>query len=1406
MAKATNWTTASESRFPSERDALDFVREQFPIEQPFRAWANFEFIADDGSVNEVDLLVFTDKGFFLIEIKSQPGRLTGDAGAWTFRSSEKSWTMDNPLVLANSKAKKLRQLLQNQKAFRKKGQIPFVEALVFCSAPGLQCELQGNARHRVCLRDRKASDDKPARPGIMAAILRRECSGLDSYARGTHDTPMAKIISQAMDQAGIRPSQRMRKVGDYRLDQLIDEGPGYQDWIGTHSSVETSKRRIRLYLVRSEATEEVRATIQRAATREYQLLEMLQHPGILRALHNTEHELGPALLFEHDPLSLRLDHYLAQQKDRLNIEVRLALVRQITEVIRYAHERKIVHRALCPQSILVTKAEDPIPQLKIFNWQVGYRREGTSEGAWRGVTATSHVDRLVTDSATAYMAPESLNDADFGEHLDVFSLGAVAFHILSGIAPAANAVDLSEKLRNTSGLQISSVMSGATESTSELIRYATHPQVPQRLVDNATDFLQYLDQIEEELTDPDLDTIQNPTLARPKDILPGGYTVVRRIGQGACSVALLVEKDGQSFVAKLANDPDQNPRLQDESEVLQKDEMRHPCIVDYVGSLEVGLYKGFLMRPVFADREKRVIETLGRRLREEGRLHVDMLQRFGENLLDVVSHLEDQGISHKDIKPDNIAVGMVGSGSTLQAVLFDFSLSRAADDNIRAGTPGYLDPLLPLRKRWDLHADRYSAAMTLYELATGTIARWGDGETDPSHLSPGTEITIDVDLFDYGLRTPLLEFFTRAFRRNIKERFDNASDMRRAWTRAFDRIDQDSDHGDASTTENSLVTATFDTPIVELRLGTRAVNALDRVHVADVASLLRTSPATLWRLRGVGKKTCREILDCQKFLRERLGKPPAADAPPPLPDSDTSVDDVGTMSIDLLLNRILPPRNAATTERTLLRSLLMPGTDEHFWPSQTDVAAAYNTTPLFVHSLLKREIERWRKDKAITRLRADLTELIRAQVGVMEVREIPAALLTLRGSTVEEPLRSWQTIAVTRAASELERIADQPRFTVRRVRDKTFLCLARELVDFALRLGTLADRMVSEDGPLVPPVRVLQTLRKEADRRNIAISDARLLKLAVAASETAALSSVQELYPRGMEPSRTLKLSLNSLYGVPELTIAELRRRVASRYPLAADLPGRPDLDVLLKAVGFEFPWSDGAADGKGGWLCRARHGVSVTSGSQSIDRRTTKRGRGEAGEVTPEEADARQFEERLQRSLSEGAFLALTVHPKYYERARSELCRRFPLRLIDFEGMFLDSLQETASGARVKWDLVLQTDTKPKHGDWDKLMMLVGRAMPTVEKQLMNTDKTMLVVYPGLLARYDQMDLLSRLSQKVGRTDGIPGLWLLLPGDKQAMIDGKPVPLIGPGQRTRIPESWLQNLHRGVAEPALDK
>ncbi len=69
------------------------------------------------------------------------------------------------------------------------------------------------------------------------------------------------------------------------------------------------------------------------------------------------------------------------------------------------------------------------------------------------MTATSHVDRLVEDVSTAYMAPEALADAEnTGEHLDVFSLGAIAYHLFSGEPPAANGLELSNKLRETRGL------------------------------------------------------------------------------------------------------------------------------------------------------------------------------------------------------------------------------------------------------------------------------------------------------------------------------------------------------------------------------------------------------------------------------------------------------------------------------------------------------------------------------------------------------------------------------------------------------------------------------------------------------------------------------------------------------------------------------------------------------------------------------------------------------------------------------------------------------------------------------------------------------------------------------------------------------------------------------------------
>lgn len=95
------WVEGSASEFPHEREALAYLRNGMPNHDPYRAWSNVEFIDSNGRLNEVDAIVATPKGVFLIEIKSWPGKLFGDSLTWRTERGMK----DNPYRLANAKAK-----------------------------------------------------------------------------------------------------------------------------------------------------------------------------------------------------------------------------------------------------------------------------------------------------------------------------------------------------------------------------------------------------------------------------------------------------------------------------------------------------------------------------------------------------------------------------------------------------------------------------------------------------------------------------------------------------------------------------------------------------------------------------------------------------------------------------------------------------------------------------------------------------------------------------------------------------------------------------------------------------------------------------------------------------------------------------------------------------------------------------------------------------------------------------------------------------------------------------------------------------------------------------------------------------------------------------------------------------
>ena len=115
---------------------------------------------------------------------------------------------------------------------------------------------------------------------------------------------------------------------------------------------------------------------------------------------------------------------------------------------------------------------------------------------------TQHVEDYLEDPAKVFLAPEALWDgAPAGPYLDVFSLGAIAWQVFTGEPPAISASELQQKLRAGNGLRISDVLDGTGRALQDLIQFSTCPDVSARL-GSMTDFLEYLELVEDELTAP----------------------------------------------------------------------------------------------------------------------------------------------------------------------------------------------------------------------------------------------------------------------------------------------------------------------------------------------------------------------------------------------------------------------------------------------------------------------------------------------------------------------------------------------------------------------------------------------------------------------------------------------------------------------------------------------------------------------------------------------------------------------------------------------------------------------------------------------------------------------------------------------------------------------------------------
>jgi serine/threonine protein kinase len=1414
------------SAFAHEREALAFVKGQLPNYEPFRAWSNLEFIAENGTVNEIDLLVITPNVFALVEIKSFPGKLFGDGQTWrNVRADGKERLYDHPLVLANTKAKRLRSLLQRQRVFGDQ-QVPWITPMVFLSSPELDCRLHAVGRTGVTGR----GDDAAARvtafaalPGIMAALK----DPMLLQARPTLiNKPLSKRVADAIEAAGLKPVNRGRKAGDWEIGELLDKGPGWQDFEGTRPNL-GARRRIRVYLAGTATTADEEARLRREAEREVRLLEGLSHEGIASVKDLVQADRGPAVLLDRVPGEEPLDRWASEHIDELDQLQRIELVRQLGEALAHAHARRVTHRALTPRSVLVRPSATPggLPQLVIGHWQAG-SRELATQLTRVGVSATALGGDLADRLASAeqvYLAPETYTAEDpDAVSLDVFSLGSIAYLLLSGRPPASDLAGRDAILAEHHGLPLSAAVDGLPEDLSVFVQTATDP-VPSRR-ESVRDLLGFLDSALDSVSAPEPERRRtegtDPLKSHQGDELDGGWKVVRRLGAGSTALALLCTRHGNTEpeVLKVAKDEEYAERLRDEARALEQ--LTHPCLVTTFGLDKVEGRTVLRLAPA-GDVGDKLGMTLADRLRAHGRLGLDLLERFGDDLLDVVIYLESMGVAHRDIKPENLGVRARRGDRSLHLVLFDLSLTKAPDTSLSAGTPGYLDPFLAERKvkRWDPAAERYSAAATLHEMATGIRPKWGDGRTDPIHLTVQVP-TLDPELFEPAVRDNIIAFFAKALHRDPEQRFDNARLMRTAWAAVFTEASRvtvtiDDEGADAETLEHLAATASLDTPVTELGLSGLAVSVLERRGITNAEQLMRM-PAYEWnQAAGVGLRVRREVAEAATRVRAYF-------------DLDPADEGDATASIDRLASLLVAKPQTAQAQADHAPMNILLGLDAQLrldagampaWPSVTEVRAATDLDRTGYDALLDRARSRWVKQPPITQVRTDIAALLERAGGVLPADELAEALLVQRGSVATGDLRVARSRAVVRAAVEAESFRSTNRFTWRRlgggssalVALRTDELDAEELADYAATLGTVADQIAGSD-PLPTPDAARDRLRSVPVPTGLApLSDFRLARLAAAASANAAVSSRLEIYPRGMRPERSIVLARSALLGAGTLSEDDVHQRVRTRFPAAAPLPRRPQLDSLLDTLLGLVWFSGGTAPSgivqpPGFWIApTAAGGLSTVFGHSGQRHRT--------GTVTTAAEEDRGVADsvhtRLQRQANEGGYLVMTVEPRWQRRA-IELLRDYGPTVVDVDDWLVTAMRDDAQERGIKWsDAILAADAAgPTGARWTKLCSVAHDAAEARRGELL-ASRHVLLTHPGLLGRYSLLGEVDQLRERTWRPQPdqqLRTLWVLVAADDPSAlptVGGKAVAITTPAEHLVLPAPWLENLHKtasGVA------
>ena len=236
---------------------------------------------------------------------------------------------------------------------------------------------------------------------------RRPTDATPSQVRRTR----AESAAQRLDVTLLPP-----RVPGLRVDRLLGEGGFGQVWRATS---DVDQRRVAVKVLHLELVRSVDALTR--FRRELEAIERLEHPNVVGALgHGTLDDGRPYLVLEYvEGPSLR---EVIQARGPLPPAEVLAILEPLCEALATAHAAGLVHRDVKASNVMLEPVEGGVrPVLLDFGLVK------LVDDAGPGLTSSRSM--LGTPLA---MAPEQMRGEAVDARTDVYALGLLAFHMLTG--------------------------------------------------------------------------------------------------------------------------------------------------------------------------------------------------------------------------------------------------------------------------------------------------------------------------------------------------------------------------------------------------------------------------------------------------------------------------------------------------------------------------------------------------------------------------------------------------------------------------------------------------------------------------------------------------------------------------------------------------------------------------------------------------------------------------------------------------------------------------------------------------------------------------------------------------------------------------------------------------------------